>query len=176
MADDKATDAETTNVRALARLAKKDPAIRSLFAHIAAQSEAPKEIEVDETASALGLGRAHVVQIFRQLDQLKLGRFLVGRRGRVSRFQWWIDPIDASTNTLGARPVRSPIGWPESDDGEEEEGSAEETPEIQGNAEDVLTHSYKLRADFTIKLILPASLSKNEAERLASFIRTLPFE
>lgn len=179
MADTRAIAAEATNVRALVRLAKKDPAIHSLFAHIAEQSEAPKESEVDETASALGLGRAQVVQIFRQLDQLKLGRFVVGRRGGVSRFQWWVDPIDVRANTLGARPVLSPIEWPESDDGDgadEEEGSAEETPETQVNAENVLNHSYKLRADFTIKLILPASLSKNEAERLAAFIRTLPFE
>ena len=39
-----------------------------------------------------------------------------------------------------------------------------------------IKHSYRLRPDFIVQIELPADLNAREAERLADFIKTLPFE
>jgi hypothetical protein len=40
----------------------------------------------------------------------------------------------------------------------------------------MLSHTYNLRVDLPVTIDLPTDLTRNEAERLASFIRTLPIE
>jgi len=40
----------------------------------------------------------------------------------------------------------------------------------------LLPHDYRLRADLTIRLSLPRNLTGSEAQRLAEFIKILPFE
>lgn len=47
-------------------------------------------------------------------------------------------------------------------------------PRKPGLAEQ-LTHDYRLRPDVVIKVDLPEDLNKAEAERLASWLKTLPF-
>ena len=55
----------------------------------------------------------------------------------------------------------------------------EQIPEEEEEAElgtDMLSHTFHLRADTRITFELPTDLSKQEAERLAAFIRILPIE
>ena len=42
--------------------------------------------------------------------------------------------------------------------------------------ESILDHYFNLRADYQLELQLPIDLSKEEAERLATFVRSLPLE
>jgi hypothetical protein len=39
-----------------------------------------------------------------------------------------------------------------------------------------IEHRFKLRPDLTVRLSLPGDLTRKEAERLADFVHTLPFE
>jgi hypothetical protein len=55
-----------------------------------------------------------------------------------------------------------------------EEMTEEELREEEG--EPLLRHTYRLRPDVVVDFDLPRSLTPAEAERLAQYIRTLPFE
>jgi hypothetical protein len=52
---------------------------------------------------------------------------------------------------------------------EEDDPPKSDVPEQQ-----VFEHLYHLREDFTVRLILPQDLTHDEAERLRTFIKSLP--
>ena len=107
----------------------------------------------DEVERALGkrgltVGRKAIIEVFKALADLQAGQFIVGRRGHKTRFEWHL-PDEG-------RGARERLANTEST-----------TPTI--------SHSYRLRPQFEVRVLLPADLSNAEAERLGGFIQTLPF-
>jgi hypothetical protein len=177
-------------VRKLVRLGKTVDS-RPLFESIAHGGIAGGTTEVGDAAYALGVERWQVVQFFKRLGDTGCGRFIVGRKGHASRFEWWYESVSVAAAALGQRVDLAPLGEEEETDDEEEASEKETVIEDAEDAEDVVSdeavdasapsekvvdHSYVLRANFTVRLRLPVTLKKGEAERLAAFIRTLPFE
>ncbi|KAF2989430.1 hypothetical protein OGR47_13460 [Methylocystis sp. MJC1] len=100
-----------------------------------------------------------------KMEEIGVGLYKVGRRGGKSRVEWRfrIDSVGQvargdSTDLLekGMTP-------------EDEDENADET-------DGFLSHRFRLRLDETITINLPADLTQSEADRLANFVRTLPFE
>jgi threonine synthase len=119
-------------------------------------------------AMALSKGtRPEVVELFKRMEFRGLGNFLVGRRGGASRFAWSVRLTDVG------RAYAGDIDAVESASTEDLEEMADESNEL---FYDEMEHEYALRPDFKVEIKLPADLTKREAERLAAFILTLPFE
>ena len=140
--------------------------------------------ELDETAAKIGVGRGALVYWFKQLAAVGCGRFIVGRKGRRSRFEWWFDPGSVSSAALKRRKDLAPLPAGQNSAGDTCEAIAEESAEEDdgriGEApsevdDSNIEHTFMLRPDFPVRILLPESLTKVEAERLSGFIRTLPF-
>ncbi len=148
-------------------------------------TDAENVCEVDDTAETLGMGRGQIVYWFKQLASAGCGRFIVGRRGGHSRFEWWFDPVSVYNAALKLRNDLAPLSAPDQGSVKEDwdalvETSAEEedddgTGEAPDATEANIEHIFMLRPGFPVRLVLPESLTKVEAERLSSFVKTLPF-
>lgn len=111
-----------------------------------------------------------VITIFRCLEKVGCGKFTVGRRGNPSRFIW-----SANTNSV----VRDALNKYHTLD---KKSGGDDTVEIVNSAsaidshEEILSHTYYLRPEFAVTLVLPTNLTCNEAARLARLFRTLPMQ
>lgn len=134
--------------------------------------------------------RQDVVNLFKDLDKLGIGEFKIGRRTQKTRF---VSKISLAT-----------IGFAVADEMEElnhanrELGQTQQKPEKDVEAaqdlrsikaleikeastssqevmEKFLNYSFPLRPNVVLSLNLPVDLTNTEAERLAGFIKTLPF-
>jgi hypothetical protein len=108
------------------------------------------------------LDRRDVITVLQKLDQAGCGKFVIGRRGQKSRFQWRVPMMDVGRAAAargdgadpeqaidGSEPVRGGLSW--------------------------LDHEYRLRPDLIVKLSLPQDLTALEAARLSDFVKTLSF-
>ena len=109
-----------------------------------------------------GIRRADIISMFRRLEQLDCGKYVEGRRGNPSRFEWSKSSLAicrlASGETENAEPQElSDVGV---DEGE---------PDTE-----IEVHTLRLRPDFMIELELPTDLTTREAERVGKFLLSLP--
>ncbi len=107
-----------------------------------------------------------LIAAFRELEDCECGEYIEGRRGKKSRFKW--NPKYGSLNTCKAAQGEAVEEAPANE-------AADEGVEDDADSE-VLDHYFNLRADYQLELTLPVDLSEPEAERLATFIRSLPLE
>jgi hypothetical protein len=119
-----------------------------------------KSVEVDRLEQIFpDLTRTEIIEFFRKLDEFGFGQFLIGRRGAQSRFEWNVPMRSVGKVAAGQGTIVH------TDDSDEED---RQVPAIK--------HPYCLRADFIAQIELPLDLTTREAERLAEFIKTLPFK
>ncbi|MEE9269767.1 MAG: hypothetical protein V3V49_05840 [Candidatus Krumholzibacteria bacterium] len=118
-------------------------------------------VENGLTEQGKKVSRSELIDFFKTLEALSLGTFIVGRRGRASRFRWSVNPAELAVVASG--------GIEDGDAAGSEGGNG-------GSEAETITHQYVLRPGFILKLRLPVDLSNEEASRLAGFLRSLPFE
>lgn len=163
----------------LMRHAETGPALEALAQLPVTYSE--RVSWVDETAEALGMGRGHIVYWFKQLASVGCGRFIVGRKGGRSRFEWWFDPVSvhdaASQQRQDLDPLLAPDHGTAAPDfsvvDEEGDSGIDEAAQSVSNSD--VDYTFMLRPGLPVRFTLPESLTVAEAERLCAFIRTLPF-
>jgi len=148
----------------ISSLARRSPAARVIFEYLAGRQRNSTQTTVDALVSALEregheIPRGEVVFAFRELENAHCGKFLVGRKGHPTRFEW-------------AVPL-SQVGVLATSDGTVEPELEKTTP--PSASPKTLEHRYILRRDYAVTLALPADLTDSEATRLADFIRTIPF-
>lgn len=105
--------------------------------------------------------RGDLIAVFRELEECGCGKFMAGRKGHPSRFEWKVQMV-----TVGLAAAGENV---EVDEVTDEEAGEEDT----GN---LIKHTYRLRKDVTINFELPTDLTPQEATRIARFIETLPFD
>lgn len=106
--------------------------------------------------------RREVVDLFKQLDETSIGTFVIGRRGAQSRFEWAVRLTD--------------VGYAYAGEIEEIEPASQDDLQDETILDEHVEHEYRLRPNLKVILSLPSNLTKREAERLSSFIATLPFD
>lgn len=117
--------------------------------------------------------QSEMVALFRALDDLGAGKFKVGRRGSKTRIDWSYSLRSLGQISQGAAnhpEFIDPTNVEESD----AEGVGIEA--LDNVINDQISHSFQLRADLRIIFNLPADITAKEAERLAGFIRQVPFD
>lgn len=127
-------------------LVRKNP-----IAEHAVSKAAQGEITVDEVISQLGSERAEVVEAFQELERVGVGKFVVGRRGKLSRFEWNPGEPPSAAEVQNAAPSR------------------------KGEAR-MLEHSFHVRPGVVATVSLPEDITRAEIERLSLLLSAIPFE
>ncbi len=109
-----------------------------------------------------GATRADVIAMFRGLEELDCGRYVEGRKGKKSRFEWTKSSLAVCQLATGEKKAVSPADL-------KVVGTEPEEPDA-----DLERHSFKLRSDLTIEIEVPSDFTVAEADRLARFIQALP--
>jgi len=120
----------------------------------------------DALAQGAGIVKPDAIRVLKELDGLGLGRYLVGRRGGTTRFEWNRHPASVARAARGEVDDLPPSIYDEEADAFENLGP---------DHKDTIVDEYKLRLDFQVRTLLPSDLTKEEAGRLADHIRTLYF-
>src|SRR5258706_12568120 len=106
-----------------------------------------------------------IIDFFKELARLKVGRLLVGSRGKATRFLWDVPMLKVAATAAGAGPEAA----------QSRNGHAPIIPK-QTNQGDIVSFQFVLRPGLVISLELPGDLSQTEAERLCKFIQALPLD
>jgi hypothetical protein len=105
------------------------------------------------------INSSQITELFRKFERCGCGRFIIGRRGRLSRFRWNTD-LAAIAKFISAEihvQTSSPV-----DHMDDATGAG------------MLNHQFHLRQNLTITFDLPADLSSGDAQRISKFIESLP--
>jgi hypothetical protein len=168
-------DIENQVLEDIRALYQEDNVARSFFVWVAQINHDSAETSLDRIASKLSLRRSEAVTLAKQLEGTEAGRFIVGRKGGKSRVQWTY-----SLRSLGLAAKGDADELEELDPDIAAETAEQGATSIEEVGEapmgDGVEHKYKLRLDTTVTFKLPGDLTKREAERLAAFIQSLPFE
>lgn len=153
------------DVDSLKALYDSDPVARTIFEYLASRQRNSPETLAERLLTRLlekGLtcSKTDVIRFFKALEQAGCGSFILGRKGRPSRFRWSVSLI-----SVGRAAAGNAVNV---------EAITETEPEPE-QEENILTHKFVLRPDFELTFTLPGDLSTSEASRLAEFIKTLPF-
>lgn len=147
-------------------LYRDDASARAILDDFAKRSNAQRVTKVEQMVNRLksqDLRRPAVIATFRGLEKHNCGRFVEGRKGHPSRFEW-------SKNSLHVGRAASAGA----DQAEALNGAgATELPRNLLAADGLLTHSFPMRSGVTAQLSIPPNISLKEAERLASWVKTL---
>lgn len=169
------------NVEMLRDVYDNDDAAGVIFDDLAERNRNHRETSPESVMAILyqndlSVDRADVIAFFRKLEAAGCGKYIEGRRGHRSRFQWYAKMIDVAVAAQGGEPTVSEIG-PDDDTfiDDEDEDSLEEGEEEE-EPEGTITHQFVLRPDFSIRINLPSDLKTGEAARISDWIKTLPFE
>jgi hypothetical protein len=135
--------------------------------HFATRQQDRSEVTLDrmwEVLAAEGnaFSRGEVVAVFRSLQSLGAGAFVIGRRRHPSRFQRRVNLIELAKAARGdSESLPSP--------------PVSAVQPLATVKSDVIAHRYVLRPDFTLTIHLPSDLTSAEANRFGEFVKTLPF-
>lgn len=167
---------KTLNTKALTALYSSDPAFRVILDEFGSRQRNQQVTKLDQLLLRLsnagkGVARPDAINVLRKLEEAGCGKFLTGRKGHPTRFEWHYDLVSVAKVATGEVQVVEEIHpAPQTDNGDEPE--VVEAPLPEGAIE----HKYQLRAGWPVTLALPADLTVREAARLSEFIKTLPFD
>jgi len=153
---------------ALRALVGENEAARRLFKRFAGRKNDAREMNVERAAWLASSDYQTMLGVFKELDRLGAGVFVVGRHGYASRIQWnysirSLGEIAMGESNLPEDVPADAVAEDLAEDGDEETGNAS------------IKHEFQLRQGFKVQFALPADLTEKEAERLGQFVKTLPF-
>jgi hypothetical protein len=111
--------------------------------------------------------------VLKALQGLGCGKYVPGRKGHVSRFQWAASMPAIGRYASGKADAIDDSDRIASGEGQHELLDADTEPQLGSGRH--IEHEFRLRPDRTIVVELPADLTSTEAERFAGFIKMLPF-
>jgi len=165
-------DPAVVNIEDLRELYSDSTVAQVILNYFATRQRNKNETTVDRLQQALeaegkNISRREAVDFFKRLERLGCGKFLAGRRGRKSRFQWKVPSVSVGQAARGTTATIEAIP---------DATQAPDTEPALAAVCLVLTHTFQLRPDYQVRIELPPDITNKEAARLAEFIRALPFE
>jgi hypothetical protein len=160
------------DIEALRQAYAKSPVLKAILDYSADRKKNSSEISADRIEALLGrenpfVDRRNVIQAFKELADLGLGEFIVGRRKFPTRFKWRVQMVEAGRS---ARGEGNAVPLLEASEAVAEEQIVDRPRGL------TVRHRFNLRPDYAVDIELPQDFTEREASRLAEFIRTLPFE
>lgn len=146
------------------------PSNKAALDWFASRERNSREMTVDRLRNKLRysgteISRPDVIELFRGLEAAGCGEFVVGRHQHPSRFVWSVSLVSVGQAAAGKSTTVEAILPTE-----------ELEPASESRNGESVEHLFNLRADTRVRLSLPRDFTKTEANRLADFVRTLPFE
>ncbi len=117
------------------------------------------------------IAKKDVIDVLRKLEEYGYGSFRNGRRGHPTRFEWKYDLVSVGKAAAGGTQSVKEIQV-----GEDQDASSDEELPVRTIREGAILHTFKLRPDWKVEIVLPADFSAREASRLSEFVKTLPFD
>ncbi len=152
----------------LKRIYTSNKGAKALLDSFATRKRDVAETSVRRAAQLANMDYIEILKTLRELAQAGAGEFKVGRKGLKSRIVWEYGVRSLAAAALGEGvPIK--LDLEKLSDLEEAEYA-----EDAANSDDA-THEFLLRPAKKIRFALPSDLTKREAERLAGFIKSLPF-
>lgn len=147
---------------------------KKFFEHLAGRVKNYRTTSVERAMVITKAGRKDVVELFKQMTELELGNFIVGRRSGVSRFEWSVRMGDVAKVAFGELEVDD-IEPLESEELEGLDVEEEEGEDVDSSG--LVKHSFALRPrSAPVVFSLPVDLTEHEAQRLSRFMLSLPVE
>jgi hypothetical protein len=167
-------DGAPVDFTAIRNLYSTDSAAKGIFDYFGKCKKNKRETSVARLHGMLlreggDLTSPQVSQILRKLAGLNCGDFKIGRRGKPTRIEWKVKLVSLGQYASGQTTVLQNL------DPETSEDDDEPVTEEQLSDSDHMNVTYPLRLDLMVGLSLPKNFTQKEANRLADFIRTLPF-
>jgi hypothetical protein len=161
------------NKKRLRELYSSDSAAKAVFDHLAARKNNWRELRVDRLIHNLEsegppVSRADVTRVFKALERAGCGAYVVGRKGRPSRFRWDVQMVEVAKHAAGEAAVIERIDSDAADDDDA-------VPSNDDADAAWVTHGFRLRPELLLSFKLPTDLTVAEAGRLSDFLKTLPF-
>lgn len=146
---------------------------RAFMLELSARQREPNGFETDlealmaEGDTKAGLTKKEAFDFFKKLESLGCGKVRLGRRGAKTRICW--KPYGAiavarAFQGIGVVGVAESFG-----------AQADDLPKTPGTAVGMYRHQFLLRQGLEVSFLLPLDITKDEATRLAEFIKSLPF-
>ena len=157
----------TNQIDTLRTLYKSDESARQILDAFSARVKQVKFVTVHRLEHATGLARWDVVRILKLLEAHGIGDFVAGRKGKPSRFVFGELSV-TSVGQAAAGEVDEIDSLPEEELSEDDDAS-DWLPADEVRISE--THSFVVRP--TMKIELPADLSRQEADRLIAFINLI---
>lgn len=170
-------EAQSLNTRALKALYSSTSAARAILDDFGARRRNQQVTKLDQllwrlASAGKDVSRPEAINVLRKLDEAGCGRFLTGRKGYATRFEWNYDLVSVAKVATGEEQQVEAIQPIDDLENENEE------PQAIGYIlpDGAIEHTYQLRAGWQVTVALPADLTVREALRLSEFIKTLPFD
>lgn len=168
--------------KSLLRLYEDSPEYRPVLSLLASGQYGDEAISVDDLEDDVDTPRQVVVDLLKKLDELGLGRFIIGRRGYPSRFEWSESIGTAEQASLDELKRR--VEAPSCSGGEDASAYGvgnvldlrQDISVLTGQQSPLVPISYPLRQNLMVTLNLPHDLTRAEAARLAGFVKRVYFD
>lgn len=146
-------------IERLKQLYGSDADFKTLCNWMAERENDSSETKAERASQVTLIPYSRVVALFRELEDFDCGKLIEGRKGRKTRFSW-----EYGLRSIGQCAKGMSVSLtPSPDDSDDAIDSK------------IITHSFQLRPKCAVSVALPADLSTSEAERLALWVKTLPF-
>ena len=155
---------ETQLAEKLQNLFTESEIARDLFEAFSRRIKDSKQTTVERAANIVSCEYVEMRDIMMRLGDMGVGEYIMGRKGHPSRIAWNYSIRSLGEVAAGTSDNPAGIGH----DADVEDGTSDETGKL-------ISHAFQLREDCQIELNLPADLTTREAERLALFIKTVPY-
>jgi hypothetical protein len=141
---------------------------RKLFDFFGTYSRNMNTSSVQNVSWQTKLDEEMIKKAFHDFESIGLGRYVPGRAENPNRFEWWrpMTLVAAVAKGTSDEPLEVDVPAPVTGNG----GAAA----LEGN--EMIRHSYNLRTDLVVTLMLPRDLTQGEANRFANFVKTLSFD
>jgi hypothetical protein len=145
----------------LISLRSTDSTAAALFDWFGSRQKGARVTKARVAAQRIECDYGDIMKVFKKLEEIGVGKFVVGRKGLESRFDWSLDVKSLALMAIGQSVAADQIA-PDAPMSDEEES--------------MIKHVFSLRPNLQIIVQLPSDLRGREADRLAGWIKTLPFD
>lgn len=91
----------TEIIEEIRRLAAANKTIQDLFDYLSRRARSSKIVKIDQFCKILDISSKQAVDLCRTLERAGCGRFITGRRGHRSRFEWYFNFIKLGKAAAG---------------------------------------------------------------------------
>lgn len=147
----------------LRKMYQRSLSAKALFDWFDSRTNSARETKARVASAQTNCDYGEIIELFKELADIGVGQYVVGRKGAETRIVWEYDVKGLSRIAKG--DVQELIGVPAG-------AIKDDDPEA---GDDIMAHEFVLRPGLKVTLRLPIDLSDREADRLAGWVKSLPF-